>query len=155
MNYFIDEAALEIKEKNIYTATETITALPFHGRIVFNKFLHANSWVKKYFPRYGFDKNLFTEKRKSGLKTGIEFLFNNKMGNRLDNYLMKITAKRWHRKTQQKKRNNNGVLLGMDSGKHFSKPLPGQMQEKVLMRFNLKMEQLMMELEAIRTASAV
>jgi hypothetical protein len=43
----------------------------------------------------------------------------------------------------------------MDAGKHFSKPLPGQLQEKVLLRFNLKMEQLLTELETIPSASAV
>jgi hypothetical protein len=68
---------------------------------------------------------------------------------------MNITAKRWRRKTDQKKRNNSGILLGMDAGKHFSKPIPGHLQERVLIRFNLKMEQLLMELESIPAASAV
>lgn len=155
MNYYIDEAGLEIREKNIYTATEIITAIPFRGKDVFNKFLLSNSWVKKYFPQFVFDENTFAKNKNGFIKKVIEFLVNNKMGDWLDNLLMKITAKRWQKKTEQKKKNNKGILLGMDAGKHFSKPLPGQMQEKVLIRFNLKMEQLMMELESIPTASAV
>jgi hypothetical protein len=31
MNYFVDEADLDIKEKNIYTATELFTLIPLAG----------------------------------------------------------------------------------------------------------------------------
>jgi predicted nucleotidyltransferase len=32
MNYYVDEAMPEIEEKNIFTATETVTLLPMYGR---------------------------------------------------------------------------------------------------------------------------
>jgi predicted nucleotidyltransferase len=155
MNYYIDEEGFEIREKNIYTATEIVTALPLRGHDVFQKFLDNNSWIEKYFPHNKIDKNREQKRQITLLKPLAELLLNNKIGNWLDKTLMKITIKRWRKKTEQKKRNNNGVLLGMHAGKHFSKPLPGQMQEKVLVRFNLKMEQLMMELQAMPAASAV
>lgn len=155
MNYYIDEADPEIIEKNIFTATEIVTALPLRGKKTFDDFVTANSWVYNFFPQYSPDSTGCKENRGKILRSGIEYLFNNRLGNWLDNTLMKITVRRWHKKTEKKRRNNNGVLLGMDAGKHFSKPLPGQMQEKVLLRFNLKMEQLMMELDAIPAASAV
>jgi hypothetical protein len=155
MNYYIDEAEFEIMEKNIYTAIEIVTAMPLRGKNAFDNFITGNSWVNEFFAQYDLDTIGCKKNRGKILKSAIELLFDNKMGNWLDNVLMKITAKRWRKKTEQKKRNSSGILLGMDAGKHYSKPLPGHLQEKVLLRFNLKMEQLLTELESIPSASAV
>ena len=155
MNYYVDETALEIKEKNIYTATEIVTALPMHGEEVFRDFFSANTWIKNFFPHYVSEKNDCKKISKEIFKTTGEYLLNNKLGDWLDNFFMKITARRWQKKTEQKRINSNGILMGMDAGKHYSKPVPGHLQEKVAIRFNLKMEQLIKELEAIPTASVV
>ena len=155
MNYYIDENALEIREKNIFTATEIVTVLPMRGKGVFDNFIGANLWVKNYFPQYIFQNNVCKKTRKGVLKSFTEMIFNNKLGDRLDDLLMKITLKRWQKKTVRKRMNNSGILMGMDGGKHYSKPVPAHLQEKVLVRFKLKMEQLLSELETIRTASAV
>lgn len=149
MNYYVDEEALEIREKNIFTATEIITAIPLKGDHVFDKFFSANTWVEKFFPVYPVSRNGTGEIKIGGLKKIIETLFNNRTGDWLDNRLMKITMRRWQKKTERKKRNSQGVLMGMDASKHYAKPVPGHLQEKVVVRFNLKMEQLIMELEAI------
>ena len=77
------------------------------------------------------------------------------MGDWLDNVLMKITLERWQKKTSHEMRNSNGVLMGMDGGKHYAKPVPGHLQEKVVIRFNLKMEQLLAELKEVITFTAV
>jgi predicted nucleotidyltransferase len=154
MNYYVDEAALEIKEKNLFTAIEVVTALPLRGPAAFQQFLNANNWVKDFFPRY---KAANTDCRKNKtvlLKPVIEFLLNKLIGNWLDKALMNITIRRWDRKIRLNKRYKNGQIMGIDAGQHYCKPLPQCMQDKVLVRHQLKMEQLQMELESISTSAA-
>ena len=155
MNYYVDESALEIREKNIFTSTEIVTALPLRGDEIFRNFITANLWVKKFFPNYVTEHGQCKKIKRGVVKPFAEFILNNKLGNWMDNLLMKITLRRWKKKTIQKKRNDNGVLMGLDGGKHYAKPVPGHFQEKVLIRFNLKMEQLLMELKAIPASSSV
>src|ERR1700760_1719587 len=45
MNYYIDEEALEIKEKNIFTATELLTLMPMCGNGALDNFFEANAWT--------------------------------------------------------------------------------------------------------------
>ena len=155
MNYFIDETALEIREKNIFTATEVITALPLRGDSVFRDFSDANKWTRKFFPHRTTETRNSKKIRKGLLKPLIEKIFNNKAGDGLDNWLKKVTTRRWQKKTEHKKRNRQGVLMGMDAGKHYSKPDPKHLQAKVVLRFDLKMEQLLQELESFPSVRAV
>ncbi len=154
MNYYVDETALEIREKNIFTATEVITAVPLRGDSIFRDFITANEWSKKYYPNYRGTRQS-KKIRKGFMKPVAERMLNNRIGNRLDNWLMKLTVKRWLKKTELKKRNSQGVLMGMDAGKHYSKPDPRFFQEKVVHRVNLKMEQLLQELESFTAVKAV
>ena len=155
MNYYVDEAALEIREKNIYTATEIITAIPLQGQSIFNDFVAANGWIKNYFPNYTSKTKPAFRDRKGYIKPLIESIFNNGVGNRLDQWLMKISVKRWRKKTRHNKRNSNGILLSMDAGKHYSKPDPRYFQEKVLQYYYLKNEQLQQELKSFFAVKAV
>jgi len=52
MNYFIDEDALLIEEKNIFTATELITLMPKFGAEAFVQFFRVNDWTNQFFPNY-------------------------------------------------------------------------------------------------------
>jgi hypothetical protein len=54
----------------------------------------------------------------------MEFVFNNKFGNWLDNYLFKLTTARWQKKEERKKKNARGERMGLKTDKHFSKPNP-------------------------------
>ncbi|MEO8943983.1 MAG: hypothetical protein ABI297_05225, partial [Ginsengibacter sp.] len=38
MNYYVDELAMEIPEKNIFTAMEIVTLIPMHGKDCFQRF---------------------------------------------------------------------------------------------------------------------
>ena len=70
-------------------------------------------------------------------------LFNNLAGNVLDNLLMKITAKRWLKKVQQNKLNTRGFVMGMDTGKHYAKPDPKNFQDRLLLKYQLRLSQLL------------
>ena len=50
MNYYIDEAFPEIREKNIFTATEVATLLTLRGIEVFKQFFENNKWSRDFFP---------------------------------------------------------------------------------------------------------
>jgi len=143
MNYYIDEQQLEITEKNLYTAIEIGTLIPLQGDAVFERFYSANIWTRGFLP----NKNMriaSAKPVKSGFfKRVIEVIFNNPAGKALDNMLMNITSSRWLKKTQQKKLNNHGILMGMATGKHFAKPDPRNFQINLLARHEHRVSRIM------------
>lgn len=132
MNYFVDEAMPEIIEKNIYTATEIATVLPFYGSKTFADFYAANSWTKNFLPNNYMRISSAKEMRTPWFKFLIEKLCDNAVGNLFDNLLMKLTARSWKVKSRRKKKNSHGLIMGMKAGKHYSKPDPVNFQEKIL-----------------------
>jgi len=135
MNYYIDEQKLEIPEKNLYTAIEIATLIPLQGDTVFEKFYTANAWTRNYLPNKNMRIASAKPVKNNLLKSIAETLFNNTAGNKIDNVLMKITGNRWHKKTEQKKLNNHGIIMAMATGKHFAKPDPGNFQKMLLLRY--------------------
>ena len=132
MNYFVDETEPVIVEKNIYTSIEIATLLPLRGTVVFENFYTANSWTKKFLPNNYMRISSAKEPGSSWLKWIIEKMFSNKMGDRLDNYFMKMTANRWNRKTKNGIKNSRGVIMSLQADKHYSKPDPANFQQKLL-----------------------
>ena len=143
MNYYIDELDLLIHEKNIYTATEVATLMPLHGESVFEQFYSANGWMRGYLPNKCLRLATAKPVKSSLFKRFVEWHFNNRVGNSLDNMLMKITSKRWLKKMQQKKRNNRGIIMAMDAGKHYAKPDPINFQAKLIVSYLNKVTQMM------------
>jgi hypothetical protein len=147
MNYYIDEQQMEIAEKNLYTAIEIGTLIPLQGDTVFEQFYAANTWTREYLP----NKNMRIASAKpvkgSFFKTLFEVLFNNSAGNVIDNMLMKITGSRWQKKTEQKKLNSHGIVMGMDTGKHFAKPDPRNFQNKLLARYQYRVDRVLQAYE--------
>jgi len=140
MNYFIDEEDLSIPEKNIYTAIEIVTLLPLAGTFTLNKFFEKNSWTKKFLPCNDYKRNLKTAERGSGFKKSTEWFFNSQAGEKLDGFLYRWTTRRWQRKEQQGRKNSKGKVMNLVTGKHFSKSNPETFQEKILTRYNNKIE---------------
>lgn len=132
MNYYIDEEALRIDEQNIFTATELITLIPVCGNGTMDKFYNQNNWVADYFPHQHVSRQSLLLSRPGLFKRAIEWLFNNRLGNAIDNTLMRITALRWKKKEQLHKTNDHGVRMGLCTGKHFARPNPSFFQKKVL-----------------------
>jgi len=134
MNYYIDEQQLEIAEKNLYTAIEIATLIPLHGDTVFDSFFASNAWTRNYLPNKNMRIACARPVKAGFFKSLIELVFNNPAGNVADNLLMKITTARWLKKTEQKKVNSHGIIMGMETGKHFAKPDPKNFQSKLLLR---------------------
>ena len=143
MNYFVDEADLLIEEKNIYTATELYTIVPMAGNGSMKKFFDANSWSHNFFPNVGLPLVKEEKKRSSWYKRFAEFLFNNKLGDWLDNYFFRLTTKRWKKKEDENRLNTKGERMGLKTGKHFSKPNPIFFHDWFMAKYEKRLEEIM------------
>ncbi|MBS1563632.1 MAG: hypothetical protein JST39_04550 [Bacteroidetes bacterium] len=140
MNYYVDEEALQVEEQNVYTAMELITLIPVSGNGTMQKFFTANEWATVYYPSYaGKAASSNTTARKFWLKRLVERLLDNRLGDRLDDYLMKVTTKRWNIKEEEERVNINGRRMGLRTGKHYSKPNPAFMQHSLLSLYKNKL----------------
>jgi hypothetical protein len=142
MNYYIDEAALEVENKNIFTAMEIKTLLPAGGYGVLDNFFAANEWASNFLPSFPFPKQPAITPAQSWFKKSIEWVFNNKAGDRLDNYLLKISTARWSRKKRKGKINIKGQTMDLVTGKHFAWSNPASFQEKILLIYKEKLDAL-------------
>ena len=142
MNYFIDEAELLIEEKNIYTATEVFTLIPVAGNGSMKNFFSANTWSHNYFPNRNLPSVKEDVKRAgSWSKKLAESFLNNKLGDWLDNYFMKLTTKRWKKKEDEQKLNTKGERMGLKTGKHCSKPNPVYFHDWFMNNYEKRLEE--------------
>jgi hypothetical protein len=139
MNYYVDEAALQMEDKNIFTAIEVKTLLPACGKETLDNFFTANDWSDKFLPACDCRHLQNIESPEGWFKKFIEWVLNNKMGDRLNNYLMKITSRRWKMKEQIGKRNEKGQTMGLIIGEHFARSNPGSFQERLLLLYDEKL----------------
>lgn len=140
LNYYIDEDALEVKEQNIFTATEIATLLPvLHCGDIFRDFFYANQWTYHFLPNH--------KPRFSGVKTFkpgvlrrlVEWIFDHGWGDILDNKITKIYERRSFALENSGKRNDKGFPLGAVAGKHECRPFPHHFPKRVLAKFEDKM----------------
>jgi len=143
MNYYVDEAALEITEKNIFTATEIVTLIPMQGKSSFHDFVTRNEWTKTYFPLRQFLASSTPEIKRGAVRRSFEKVLSGRLGDTLDKWLMNITDRRWQKKAKRKKLNSKGGAMGMAVGRHFSKPDPKNFQDKVLEQYRVKLQQVL------------
>lgn len=132
MNYFVDEDALEIEEKNIFTAIELVTLLPVCGNGSLIKFFTANDWARLYYPNQTWRMGSVKATGFSWIKKFTEDLFNNRLGDHLDNYFLQLTTRRWNKKEAHLQLNARGIQMGLKNGKHYSKPNPAYFQDKIV-----------------------
>ena len=145
MNYYVDEAGLEITEKNIFTATEIVTLLPMQGKSSLYDFVVSNEWTKKYFPAQRFITGNTPEIYRGFLRRSFEKIFSGRMGDAIDKLLMNITDRRWQNKAKRKQLNGKGGSMGMAVGRHFSKPDPKNFQDKVIEQYRVKVQQVLQQ----------
>jgi hypothetical protein len=147
MNYYVDTTALEIHEKNKFTAVEIATLLPLQGQAVFAEFFRANQWKNNWLPN---SSNRLTEAAAANpLHWGrfIELCFNNRLGNRLEHWCRQLTDKRWKQKTQRGKKNSNGIVMSLLAGEHTARPDPVAFQAQLLNRYQLRLNELFHSLQ--------
>ena len=142
VNYFISSNALEIEEKNIFTATELTTLLPMYGNGSFHKFYDENKWVENYLPNKtvtdGLSK-LHVVKKPTTTKI-TEYFLDSKIGDWLDAAFLRITYKKWKIKFNHLEERQFNVA--MKSTKNISKHHPLNFQHKVIDRLNNRYDEL-------------
>ena len=143
MNYLVDEEALEIEEKNIYTATETVTVLPFRGKEAFERFYASNSWANKYLPNHVLRVSHINEKKSYPFKKAMEWLLRNPVSNLLEKPLMNITARRWAQKTLKGATNSHGQPMSIKASKHCCKPDPIHLHNRILFLYDKKLSEVL------------
>lgn len=132
MNYYVDEQGMQLTNRNIFTAIEIKTLLPVAGETIMDNFFLSNEWVSSFLPACHFKSQDRPDKKNSWFKRMGEWLWSGTAGNKLDNYLLAVTTKRWEKKRKRGLKNNKGINMGLDTGKHFARSNPGGFQEKVL-----------------------
>ena len=138
VNYFVSENALEIEEKNLFTATELVTLIPKYGNGSFHKFYNNNNWAYTKFPNKSYTKSLDALKpiNKSRLSSFVERVLKGALGDRLDNFFLRITYKKWKVKFNALERDQFDIAL--KSTPDVSKHHPKNFQQKVINRLNQK-----------------
>jgi predicted nucleotidyltransferase len=135
MNYYIDETALSLEEKNIFTAIELKTLLPVSGSSVMNLFFKQNGWANDFLPACAFRQQKQAEPGRILFKKLIEWILGKKFGQQLEGFLMRLTRHRWNKKEERGKKNMKGDEMGLISGIHFARSDPGMFQVHVLQTY--------------------
>ena len=140
VNYFVDEKMLEIEEKNRFTATEIATILPMQGQAIYQQFIDANTWIHRFYPNHQFQDASTVSKHKRGfIQGGLEFLLNNALGDKLDDYFMKRTLLHWRGKFPHL--DHQDFELALKTHKGVSKHHPQLFQNKVIAAFEQRIKQ--------------
>lgn len=139
MNYFVDEEALRIPERNIYTATEVVTLLPVAGSAAMNDFFEVNAWSNELFPTYAPGRTLEFSDNTTSLKRFTERILG---WDSLDDFLFRWTSRRWKKKEIRQLKNSKGKVMNLLTGKHFSKSDPEAFQQKIVGAYQARMKKL-------------
>jgi hypothetical protein len=142
MNYFVDEEALAIQERNAFTAVEVATLIPVCGNGSMENFFKANTWIDLYYPNYVVDVESRRNSKPTLLKKTLERITNLFPADRIDNFLFKITTNRWKKKEEKQQLNTSGRRMGLHTDKHFSKPNPDYFQKRIVDSYERKCTEL-------------
>lgn len=135
LNYFIDSNNLEIPDKNIFTATEVAFVLPMFNYSLYEKFMDRNNWFRGEFPNFKRrNEEIVIQPRST--KKALEYVFNNRLGDFLDQLSFSVIFGFWKRKFRHL--NEKSFKLNFRSQKNVSKHHPGAFQERVVSSYSEK-----------------
>lgn len=137
-NYFVDETALEIEEKNIYTAVEIITLKPMFGKVTVDRFQEANRWCQHYFPNRVIPNGI-NKKNEVWLKKAAEKILSHSWFDKLDTFLMNHSVKRWNKIYGHY--DQKDFKIAFQSAPHISRSHPEFYQKKVLNHYQQKIRE--------------
>lgn len=140
INYYIDYEHLEIEEKNVFTATEIVTLIPVFGKKYYDEFYSRNIWIKEFFPNFPKRTNVMLDEKENIVQKIFEKLLNNTLGDKIDDWAMKLFTKVTKRKFRYF--DEKDFALAFKSTKCESKYHPKFFQKKVLVSFEEKINML-------------
>ncbi len=137
VNYLIDTDHLEIPDQNLFTATELLTLKPMTNPELFEDFLKQNTWAFRFLPNHpGPEVENIPNVTDGFLKRIFERFLNDKIGEFLDIWLMKVSLNRWKKKFPNLSLSD--FDLALRSRRYVSKHHPQNFQNKVLMALEKK-----------------
>lgn len=141
LNYFIDSNNLEIPDKNLFVAHELMALSPVNNLELHAAFLKANTWAVEKFPNANpVNKKLLVNQQSTWQwRKIVEPLFENKIGNKLENFLLKYTLATWKKRFPHL--GNEEFEVRFRSKPNVSKHHPRGFQDKVLREMQVGLEQ--------------
>ena len=131
VNYFLSEDALDVPDKNIFTATEVSFLIPTYNYSLYSRFRETNEWVTDHLPHFPLRKaEHINDEKKHLLKNTLEYILSGLAGEKLDSYFFRLTVKFWKKKF--KHFDDSTFDFRLRSRKNVSKHHPLGFQEKVL-----------------------
>jgi hypothetical protein len=139
VNYYIDDAHLEIEEKNIFTATELVTLVPVAGIDTHSKLIENNRWVLDFFPNQLQESGrpLF-KSTNHWLKSLIEAVIE-PIGDSIDNHILRLALRRY-RNQYASKFTSVDFNIAFKSRKDVSKNHDRHFQKHITELFDQKVE---------------
>jgi uncharacterized protein YeeX (DUF496 family) len=135
MNYFVDESALEIDQKNIYSAIETVTLIPVYNEPFINKLKEKNRfWIERFLPNetYINDQRFLVELKSGLIKKISEKIIESLGPNSINKKLMKLTDAKWRKKWAAKSYPMDQYEQAFYTTLHISKNHPANYQKQIL-----------------------
>ena len=140
VNYFVDTENLELRNKNIFTATELANLIPTYKFEVFRNIMDSNPWVRVYYPNFktSFQKKDIYEKT-PWFKRFFEWIFSGLQGDYLDWLCHMIHLKYLKRKFSEYDKTQFNQAFRSTKGE--SKHHPRNFQKLVLEAFEARLNE--------------
>jgi hypothetical protein len=132
MNYFLDDSALLLEERNIYTATELSSMVPVAGAATYHRLMEANSWLRHFLPNYLGEEHAPLNDKGSLMKGFFTALLGLINPSGLNRFLMRLTDQKWRRKWARKGFPAEDYNLAFKTTLHISKNHPANYQKRIL-----------------------
>lgn len=130
INYLVAEDALEIPDRNLFTATEIAWLRPVAGGELLDAFVRANGWSRDWLPNWTPAEAAVPAAGPSLPARGLEALLSGWAGSRLDEVVRAVIARRNRRRWARLDPASFEVAFRAE--KSASKHHPGRFQERVL-----------------------
>lgn len=142
MNYFLDQQELELKDKNLYTAFESISIIPVYGKASFKRFFTENKWAAKFFPNTDPQQKLTTDlqERAGWMKKGLEFIFGGGWGQRVNQRIRRSTVSWWREKFRRQGYQMDQFEKDLRATDGESKYHPNDYQHRILQAYRERLE---------------
>jgi hypothetical protein len=151
INYLVDENSLEIEHKNRFTAVELLSLYPMVNNELHQNIMEKNGWVTEFFSKnYHFNPNV-QNLESTALRSMFEKTLDGKLGDRIDDFFMNLTLKRWHQKFGYMPENDFNIAL--KTSKKVSKHHPSNFQKTVLNGYEERMNTLRIKVGKISTTA--
>jgi len=138
INYVVDANHLEIEDRSIYAATETVLILPMFNQQLYQDFLKANQWSQNYYPNITPFHDI-PNIRTPYLKKALEWLLNNKFGDLMERFFFRLTIGFWKRKF--KDNNTDLFQKSIQSSEGVSRQHPKQQHDQIMESYQNKIHE--------------